>query len=824
MTRQPAVAEGAPTTRPRALPSAALYRRCPPSDLPFATTAEVPDVDRIVGQDRAVEAIDLAVTSTAAGFNVYALGPPGSGKATALRQHLAGRAALLATPDDWCYVHNFGDPQRPRALRLPAGVGVELREAMAQLSLELAGAIPAAFESESYRSRKEAIEAEFEARREAGIGEIEQRAREREIALVRTPLGVGFVPVRKGEALASEEFHRLPDDERKRVTHDISALEDQLQAVLRQVPHWQRESRRRVRELNREVVGAAVEHLIEELRHRFAAQPVVLDHLAAVERDIVQRAPEFLAAMAQTDGGLESGGPVGTDGGPFRRYRVNVLVQHEPGAGAPIVIEDHPTFANLVGRTEYVAQLGTLVTDFTLIRAGALHRANGGFLMLEADKVLTEPYAWEELKRALRTAEVRVEPLGQSLGLLTTATLEPEPIPLSVKVALVGDRRLYYLLCAYDRDFLELFKVAADFADDVDRTPASTGLYVELIATIARREGLRPFSTGAVARTVEFLSRLAGDAGKLSTHMGRLADVIREADQRAGTRNRTTVARTDVEHAIDARRRRSSRLYERLQEEIRRETIHVDVSGTAVGQVNALSVVQLGDEQFGHPSRVTATVRIGRGEVVDIEREVELGGPLHSKGVLILSGFLGGRFGRSPLALHASLVFEQSYGGVEGDSASLAELCALLSAIGGLPIRQGLAMTGSVDQRGTVQAIGGVNDKIEGFFDACAARGLSGDQGVVIPFTNVPHLMLGARVRRAARAGRFHVYPVATVDEALEVLTGTAAGTPDEAGGYPPDTANGRVQAALTEFAAIAARHAAMGTVGSAPGGNGSLG
>ena len=805
-------ADHAEMARKRPLPAGSLFRRCPPEELPFDTTAEVPDIDRIVGQDRAVDAIDLAVTSTGAGFNVFALGPPGLGKATALRQHLAGRAAGIATPDDWCYVHNFGDPQRPRALRVPAGTGPLLREAMAQLCLELQGAIPAAFESESYRRRKEAIEAEFEARRESGLAEIEKRARAVQIALVRTPLGVGFVPVRDGEALATEEFHRLPDDERERVTREIAALEGELQAALRQVPQWQRESRSRVRELNREVVQSAVDHLIDELRRRFAELPVMVAHLDSVERDVVQRAPEFLAAAAQADGGPELGGPLGADGGPFRRYRVNVLVQHEPGVGAPIVIEDHPTFANLVGRTEYIAQMGTLVTDFTLIRAGALHRANGGYLVLEADKVLLEPYAWEQLKRAVRTREVRVEPLGQSLGLLTTATLEPEPIPLDVKVALIGDRRLYYLLCAYDREFLELFKVAADFADDVDRTPASTGLYVQLIATLARREALRPFTAGAVGRTVEFLSRLAEDAEKLSTHMGRLADVMREADHRAGIKGRTTVARTDVEHAIDARRRRSSRLYERLQEEIRRATIHIDVAGAAVGQVNALSVVQLGDERFGHPSRVTATVRVGRGEVVDIEREVELGGPLHSKGVLILSGFLGGRFGRSPLTLHASLVFEQSYGGVEGDSASLAELCALMSAIGGVPIRQDLAVTGSVDQRGTVQAIGGVNEKIEGFFDACAARGLTGDQGVVIPATNTPHLMLAARVRRAARSGRFQVYAVTTVDEALSVLTTLPAGTPDGAGAFLPETVNGRVQTALAGFAEVAGRFALAGT------------
>ncbi len=799
---------------PRPLPASRLYRRCPVAAVPFATTVASPDVTAIIGQERAIEAIELAITSSGVGFNVFALGPPGIGKATALRQFLAAKASQDPSPDDWCYVHDFAEHHRPRALRLPPGTGVVLREAMAQLCLELQGAIPAAFESDEYRHRKEAIEAEFEARREAGLGEIERRGKQVGIALVRTPLGIGLAPTRAGEVLAPDEFRRLPDDDQERIRAEVVKLEADLGDALRQVPHWQRETRGKLRDLNREVVKAAAGHLIDELRHRFVELPAVVNYLDEVERDVVQRAPEFLALAAQADGASELTSAPNPDGGPFRRYGVNVLVGHSAGDGAPIVVEDHPTYANLVGRTEYVAQLGTLVTDFTLIRAGALHRANGGYLVLDADKVLQEPYAWEELKRALRTREVRVEPLGQSLGLLTTATLEPEPIPLDVKVALIGDRRLYYLLCAYDHEFLELFKVAADFADDVDWTPENTVLYARLIATLARREGLRPFSAAATARTIEHLSRLAEDAEKLTSHMGRLVDLMHEADHWAGTHGRATVAPTDVEHAVDARIRRSSRLYERLQEEIHRSTIHIDVEGVAAGQINALSVVQLGDERFGHPSRVTSTVRVGRGELVDIEREVELGGPIHSKGVLILAGFLARRFGRSPLALHASLVFEQSYGAVEGDSASLAELCALLSAIGGVPIRQDLAVTGSIDQLGSVQAIGGVNEKIEGFFDACAARGLTGDQGVVIPAANVKHLMLASRVRRAALAGRFRVYAVTTVDEALELLTGMPAGEAGASGTYPVDTVHGRVQAALQEFADVAARFAVQASGG----------
>jgi predicted ATP-dependent protease len=774
-------------------------------------------VDEIVGQERAVEAIDLAITSTSPGFNVFALGPPGIGKATAIRQLLTRRASDVPTPDDWCYVLDFADPQRPRAMRLPAGSGKPFGEAMAQLCVELQGAIPAAVESETYRSRKEAIEAEYEGRREASVRAVEARAAEAGIALIRTPLGVGFAPTRNGEVLGSDDMRRLPEGEQERIRHDIGLLEAELQAALRQLPQWQRETRRRLRELNRDVVRTAVDHLIEELRHRFAAIPAVVRHLDQVEQDIIQRAPETLT---ETDGSSESSSPATPDGGPFRRYRVNVLVAHEEGAGAPIVTEEHPTYANLVGRVEYVSQLGALVTDFTLIRPGALHRANGGYLVLEADKVLLELYAWEQLKRALRTREVRVEPLAQSIGLLTTATLEPEPIPLDVKVALIGDRRLYYLLCAYDREFPELFKVPADFDDDVEWTSESASRYARLIATMARREGLRPLNARAVARSIEALSRLAEDTRKLSTAMGRLGDVIREADHRAAGHGRPVIAGTDVDHAIEARIRRSSRLYERLLEAIERDTIRVDVTGHAVGQVNALSVVQLGEERFGHPSRVTATARVGRGEVVDIEREVELGGPIHSKGVLILSGFLGGRYAASPLSLHASLVFEQTYGAVEGDSASLGELCALLSAVGSVPLRQDLAVTGSIDQHGLVQAVGGVNEKVEGFFDACLARGLTGTQGVIVPAANVPHLMLATRVRQAARAGRFRVYAVSRVDEALDLLTGVAAGAPDASGEYPAESVNGRVQAALGRFAETAGRFAAMGTGnGAGPGG-----
>jgi lon-related putative ATP-dependent protease len=481
-----------------------------------------------------------------------------------------------------------------------------------------------------------------------------------------------------------------------------------------------------------------------------------------------------------------------------RRYQVNVIVDHSGATGAPVIYEDHPTAQNLVGRIEHMAQMGALITDFNLIKAGALHRANGGYLILEARKVLLQPFAWEELKRALSSEEIRVEVLGQTLSLISTVSLEPEPIPLDVKVVLLGERLLYYTLSQLDPDFAELFKVAADFEDQMDRTSENHLLYARMIATMVRQEGLRPFDRQAVARVIEQSARIAGDAERLSTHVQSIADLLREADYWAGEAQRGVVSAADVQRAIDAQIYRSDRVRERLQEEIQRGTILIDSQGAKVGQVNGLSVITLGQFAFGRPSRITARVRLGRGEVVDIEREVALGGPIHSKGVLILSSYLGARYAMDrPLSLSASLVFEQSYSGVEGDSASSAELYALLSALADLPIKQGLAVTGSVNQYGQVQAIGGVNEKIEGFFDVCRAQGLTGEQGVLIPASNVKHLMLRPDVVAAVAAGQFRVYAVETIDQGIEVLTGVPAGERDAQGEFPAGSVNQRVEARL---------------------------
>jgi lon-related putative ATP-dependent protease len=794
------------------LEPAALYRRCDVSQFSFRTTDDLPDLTEVIGQERAVEAVRFGIGIRREGYNLFALGPEGTGKYAVVRQFLEQNAAAQPTPSDWCYVHNFAESGKPRALRLPPGDGVKLRREMERLVEDLRTAIPAAFESENYRARRQEIEEEFRERQERALAEIQRRAQARGIAMMRTPMGLAFAPMRGQEVMSPEEFQRLPPQEQERVQAEVAVLQEQLQKSLTQLPQWDRERREKVKALNHEVTLFAVGHPFEELRQTYAEQPAVIEYLQAIQRDVIEHADEFRGPPEAPPGTPAEAMPASP---PmwlpfFRRYQVNVIVDHSATRGAPVIYEDHPTVHNLVGRIEHMALMGALVTDFNLIKAGALHRANGGYLILDAQKVLLQPFAWEELKRTLRSGEIRLETLNQMLSLVSTVSLEPEPIRLDVKVVLLGERLLYYLLSQLDPDFGALFKVAADFEEQMARDPENHQLYARMIATLARREGLRPFDKGAVARVIEQSARLAGDAERLSVHLQSIADLLREADYWAGEAGHGVVGAADVQQAIDAQIYRADRVRERVQEEIKRGTILIDTRGAKVGQINGLSVITLGQFAFGRPSRITARVRLGRGEVVDIEREVALGGPIHSKGVLILSNFLGARYASDrPLSLSASLVFEQSYSGVEGDSASSAELYALLSALAEVPIKQSLAVTGSVNQYGQVQAIGGVNEKIEGFFDICRAQGLTGEQGVLIPVANVKHLMLRHDVVEAVAAGRFHVYPVETVDQGLEILTGVPAGERDDQGAFPEGSVNQRVEARLV---ALAEKRQAFGT------------
>lgn len=790
-----------------------LYWRCDPEQFDFATTEELEPLQQIVGQPRVVEAMQFGIGIDQKGYNIFALGPSGTGKRSVIHQFFERRAQSEAVPDDWCYVHNFEESHKPSAIRLPAGKGRALRDDMEDLVDELHTALSSAFESEEYQTRRQAIQEEFQEQQSEAFEKLQQQAQEENVALIRTPIGFAAAPVRDGEVLSPDEIQELPEEERQRLRDKVSGLQEELRRALRQVPSQQREMQEEMKKLDREVAGFAVTGLIDELREKYSEFSQVVDYLDDVQQDVIDHAKELLSSgedqqdlSAMLSGAMQRR-PTGQT--LLRRYQVNVLVDHGDSEGAPVVHEDHPTYQNLIGRVEHRAQFGALMTDYNLIKPGALHKANGGYLILDARKVLTQPYSWDGLKRALQSGEIRIESIGQMLSLITTVSLEPEAIPLQVKVALYGDRMLYYLLWLLDPDFAELFKVEVDFEEQMDRDGDNQKLYARLLSTLASREGLRPLRKDAVARVIERSARMVGDSEKLSVRLRGVTDLLREADYWASSAGNGAITASDVQQAIDAQIYRADRVRERMQETILRETVLIDTEGETTGQINGLSVISMGNFAFGRPSRITARMRMGKGEVIDIEREVELGGPIHSKGVMILSAFLGARYAEDrPLSLSASLVFEQSYGGIEGDSASSAELYALLSAIGDIPLRQSLAVTGSVNQRGQVQAIGGVNEKIEGFFDICKARGLTGEQGVLIPASNVKHLMLRRDVVEAVENEQFHVYPVETIDQGIEILTGLPAGKRDDEGNYPPDTVNGTVQRRLAEIAEKRARFA----------------
>jgi len=804
------------------LPSDRLTHRTDPARLAFATTAELEDLRELVGQPRAARAVAFGVSMDRDRYHLFVMGPPGTGRHTLVERVIADRAGTAARPPDWAYVNNFAAPHRPLALELPTGRGRELRDDMRALIEELQATIPAAFESDEYSAKVEAVDAEFRDRHERAFSALGAQATEQGIALLRTPAGFSFAPVKDGEVMSAEDFGKLPDAEQKRIESSITQLQSQLEHIVRDVLRWRKERMERIKNLNREMTLLAVGHLVDELKRRYAGLERVVAYLEAVQADVIENVDDF----RKREGPVPALPGIARGEEPsLRRYEVNLLVDHADGAGAPVVEADHPTYQNLVGRVDHIAQLGTLVTDFGLIKSGALHRANGGYLIVDAAKILWQPFAWEALKRALLRGEVRIESLAEMYSLVSTVSLEPEPIPLRVKIVLVGERMLYYLLQEYDPEFRQLFRVAADFADEFDRTPENEAQYARLLATVGRRDGLLPLGRDAVAASIDFGARLAGDSTKVSANLRRVVDMLGEADFIARQAARAAVSAEDVRNAIAAQRQRADRLRERVHEAILRGTVLIDTAGATVGQVNALSVFDLGDFAFAEPTRITATTRLGEGQVIDIQREVRLGGAIHSKGVLILASFLAARYSLNrPHALAASLAFEQTYGTVDGDSASLAELCALLSSLAAAPIRQSLAVTGSVNQLGEVQAIGAVNEKIEGFFDICAARGLTGEQGVVIPAANVAHLMLREDVIAACAAGRFAVYPVRTVDEAIELLTGVPAGAVDALGALAPESVNARVARRLQDFAERRRGEAATRAGAGRPGGRGRRG
>jgi lon-related putative ATP-dependent protease len=783
----------------RPLSAGQLYRAADLSLVAFSSSTELDPIDGLIGQSRAVEAVAVGTQIDKKGFNLFVIGPNGVGMRDAVRTVLAKDARSRPSPSDWVYVNNFVRPDRPAAIEMPSGRAPAFKEAMHKLIDDLKSAAPAAFQGEDYQTRRGAIDEAFQKKQFEAFSALREKASAKGIVLLRTPAGFALAPSLNGQVVSPDEFSAWPEEKRLQAQNDIQALEKDLEHIVRQMPQLEMQHRDEVRALNRETAKYAVDNLIEVVESAFADIPRVAEHIRTVRDDLIENVPIF---VVKGDGDTETGEPVQWTA--FDRYEVNVLITQSGAAGAPLIEELHPTLGNLIGRIDYISSRGVLVTNFQLIKAGAIHRAAGGYLLLDVRSLLIEPFSWAALKRALLREEIAIEDVGRFLGLTSTVTLEPDPIPLRIKVVLFGDRLLYFLLAALDPDLAEHFKLLADFEDDLARTPENEAIFARLVASIGRRDGLRMLDREAVARVIEHAARLAAHSGKLSLLVNELHDTLIEADLAAREAKRETIVRADVERALQARIRRASRLRDRMHEAVIDRIALIATEGARVGQINGLSVVEIGGFAFGRPTRITCQTRPGGGKVVDIEREVELGGPVHSKGVLILSGFLAGRYALdTPMSLFASLVFEQSYGGVEGDSASSAELYALLSALADAPLRQDLAVTGSVNQHGDVQAIGGANEKIEGFFDICAERGLTGSQGVLIPAANVQHLMLREDVVKACADGRFAVYPIGSINEGIALLTGLPAGERQADGAFAPGSVNRRVEDRLRSFASI---------------------
>ncbi len=776
-----------------------LRREADTSHLKFETTRDLRLVREIIGQPRGVRAIEFGIGIQSAGFNIYALGPSGSGRTTAIKHFLEERAASADVPLDWVYVYNFEIEHQPRAIELPPGMGSQLQDDMDALIAVMRNEIPNAFQAEEFRKAMEQLEEEFSDRRGELYAEISGLATTRGFKIVRTPSGLVVAPLdENGEIMTPEVYQALPPEQHEPREEQRAELEAMLEDVMRRVHDLDREHTDSRTKLERGAVAFVLVQHLGDLRSKYEKSEEVVVYLNQVRDDILEHVEHFRpqeepsgeAAVMMAAAGIK-------EDDVFRRYKVNLIVDHGKSKGAPVILEDFPSYSNLVGRIEGTVQMGALQTDFMGIKAGALHRANGGYLVLRVRDVLSQPDAWEGLKRALLSRQIRIEESGlrTGLGVLTPQSIVPEPIPLDLKVVLLGNPALYYALYAGDENFPDLFKVKADFASTMLRNEESELDYAEFIAARCHEGNLPHLNPAAVGQVIEHGSRMAGDQGKLSTLFGELTDLIHEAAYWARYDDADVVEEQHVIRALEEARYRANLFEERTLENIDQRIIFIDTEGEVVGQVNALSVVGLGDYEFAQPSRITARVYMGKDGLINIEREVELSGPIHNKGVLTLRGYLGGKYAPlQQLALTASITFEQNYGGVEGDSASAAELFALLSALSGYPIKQNLAVTGSVNQLGQVQPIGGVNEKVEGFFEVCQMRGLTGDQGVIIPRANVCHLMLRPDVIEAVRMGSFHVYAIDSVDQGIELVTGIPAGERGADGDYPDGTVHHAVQ------------------------------
>ena len=791
------------------LKSDELYKKCDPHKFEFATTAELEERLSALGQDRAISAVELGINIKSKGYNLFCLGPEGTGKTSLVKRILVKEAKNRPTPNDWVYVYNFDEPHKPIAISFEAGQAPEFAKDIDKLIEEFSSSIPAVLDSDEYKAALSIIREKYKQKKEEYVRLLQKKAKGKSVSLLHMPVGLVVAPVKNGEVLSPEAFDELPEDEKKSLIEDLNSMQEEIENTAQDLPEWEDKQRKESSVLREKFIKVAVKNPIDNLRHKYKGHKQVNDFLKAVQKNIIENIEDFLP-----NGGNESNGQgEGEDAltallsrmnkqeeDKFAKFKVNVVVKNEPDSGAPIVHLDHPTQGNLVGKVERLQQYGALLTDFTLIKAGALHHANGGFLLIDARKLLLQPYAWDSLKRALASKTIKIETPSDETS-FTTISLDPMPIPLDVKVLLTGDEELYEVLSERDPDFSDYFKVEADFGVLMDRTEENELEYAKLIGSLSKKKHLRSLNRQAVAKVIEYSSRLAEDSEKLTAHIASIGDLLREADYWARKSKANQIGKNHIEQAINAQIYRSDRIKQAMLEQIDKGTILIDVEGERVGQINGLVVYNFSRTSFGKPSRITTQVRIGKGEFINIEREVDMSGPIHSKGVLILQSLIANRFAKEyPLSLSASIVFEQSYGGVDGDSASSTEYYCLLSAIANLPIKQNIAVTGSINQFGEIQPIGGANEKIEGFFDVCNHRGLTGTQGVIIPRTNVKDLMLREDVLTAVDEGRFHIWAVDTVDDGIEILTGIPAGKPDKKGEFPKGTVNYLVKKSLEHY------------------------
>ncbi|MCE5298746.1 MAG: AAA family ATPase [Methanoregulaceae archaeon] len=765
------------------------------------STAELQPLEEIIGQDRALKALDFGLNIKEAGFNIYASGVHGTGRKAAVEKFLNELARTRPRGNDWIYVNNFKNPYEPNAIQLPPGMGREFRDDMAAFIAEAKRVIPKIFESEDYVNRRDAALRSFETEKAKLFARIDASAKEKGFVIQPGPQGLLTIPLKDGTPLEQESFLALPEEEQRGYQKKREELTIEMRNTFRQLRDLDQKGTETIEQLNREVALSAMGHRVASLKDKYAKADEILSFIDAVQTEMVENLPQFMGEMQQPQVPPQFQNPLIKEL-MFRKYEVNVIVDNSDNSGAPVVFEQNPTYPNLFGKLEKEFSYGVVTTDFSMIRPGSIHKANGGFLVLPVEELFRNPFSWDGLKTALKTGKVAIEEPGERMGYITTKSIKPESIPLDLKVVLIGTPMVNQILYTQDPDFSELFKVKADFDATMDRNEENVRKYSAFVCTLCKKFQLKHLDRSAVAKVVEYGSRLADDQKKLTTRFSLIADVIREASYYAAQDGAEMITEKHILKAIDERTYRSSLIQEKIQEYIRRGVFLIDTEGEKVGQVNGLSVISLGDIEFGRPSRVTASIGVGRGGIMDIEREASMGGPTHTKGVLILSGYLANKFAQDkPLSLNARLVFEQSYEGVDGDSASSTELYAILSSLSGLPLKQYIAVTGSVNQNGEVQAIGGVNQKLEGFFEVCKAKGLTGEQGAMIPASNVQNLMLKEEIVEAAKAGKFRIYPVNTIDEGIEVLTGIKAGERQPDGTFKEGTVNYLVDKRLREMA-----------------------